>query len=107
MRWVGLNIAVILHNYENRYNVETYAFEELVAEISSMFVSAETGIDQTKEHFDNHAAYVSSWLKAIDKDPNAFFDAVNLAHQAANEGLKHERERERQLDGIIEQEKAG
>ena len=88
------------------FNVEPYAFEELVAEISSMFVSAETGIDQTKEHFDNHAAYVSSWLKAIDKDPNALFNAVKLANQAANEILKHERERERQLDGIIEQ-KAG
>ena len=71
-----------------------------------MFVSAETGIDQTKEHFDNHAAYVGDWLEVLDKKPNAFFDAVNLAYQAANEILKHERERERQLDGIIEQ-KAG
>ena len=99
--------------HESRLNrdfsvgTESYAFEELVAEISSMFVSAETGIDQTKEHFDNHAAYIGGWLKVIDKKPNAFFDAVNLAHQAANEVLKHERERERQLDGIIEQEKAG
>ena len=83
---------------------EAYAFEELVAEISSMFVSAEVGIDQTKEHFDNHAAYVGSWLKIIDTKPNAFFDAVDLAHQAANEVLKHERERERQLDEIIGQQ---
>ena len=33
-------------------NSETYAKEELVAEITSMFVSAETGIPQTQEHFE-------------------------------------------------------
>ena len=104
--WTG-HKSRLNRDFSGWFGTESYAFEELVAEISSMFVSAETGIDQTKEHFDNHAAYVGDWLKVIDKKPNAFFDAVNLAHRAANEVLKHERERERQLDGIIEQEKAG
>ena len=48
---------------------ESYAKEELVAEITSMFVSAETGIPQTQEHFDNHAAYVDYWVKAVKEDP--------------------------------------
>ncbi len=47
---------------------ETYAKEELVAEISSMFVSAETGIPQTQEHFENHASYVDYWVKAVKED---------------------------------------
>lgn len=72
-----------------------YAFEELVAEISSMFVSSETGIDQTKEHFDNHASYVGDWLEVIKEDRDALFKAAKLAHQATEEILKHERERER------------
>ena len=75
-------------------NSETYAKEELVAEISSMFVSAETGIPQTQEHFDNHAAYVDHWVKAIKEDPNALFRAVNQAQKASEEILKHERVRE-------------
>ena len=74
---------------------EDYAFEELVAEISSMFVSAETGIDQTQEHFENHAAYVDSWIRHIKKDNQAYFRAVKLAWNAAEYILKNERERER------------
>ena len=75
---------------------ETYAKEELVAEISSMFVSAETGIAQTKEHFENHASYVDYWVKAVKEDPNALFKAVSQAQKASEEILKHERVRERE-----------
>ena len=75
---------------------ETYAKEELVAEISSMFVSAETGIPQTKEHFENHAAYVDYWVKAVKEDPNALFKAVSHAQKASEEILKYERVRERE-----------
>ena len=75
-------------------NSETYAKEELVAEITSMFVSAETGILQTQEHFDNHASYVNYWIKAVKEDPNALFKAVNQAQKASEEILKYERVRE-------------
>ena len=70
------------------FDSQKYAFEELVAEISSMFVSSETGIDQSKEHFDDHASYVGGWLEVIKEDKDALF-------KAAEEILKHERERER------------
>ena len=73
---------------------ETYAKEELVAEISSMFVSAETGISQTQEHFENHASYVDYWVKSVKEDPNALFKAVNQAQKASEEILKYERVRE-------------
>ena len=75
---------------------ESYAKEELVAEITSMFVSAETGSPQTQEHFDNHAAYVDYWVKAVKEDPNALFRAVNQAQKASEEILKYERVRERE-----------
>ena len=73
---------------------EKYAREELVAEISSMFVSAETGIPQTKEHFRNHAAYVDHWIGHLEQDPNALFKAIKDAQRASEEILKHERLRE-------------
>ena len=75
---------------------ESYAKEELVAEITSIFVSAETGIPQTQEHFDNHAAYVDYWVKAVKQDSNALFRAVNQAQKASEEILKYERVRERE-----------
>ncbi|MBQ4431932.1 MAG: DUF1738 domain-containing protein [Synergistaceae bacterium] len=72
-----------------------YAFEELVAEIGSMFVSAETGIDQTQQHFNNHAAYVGAWITRIRSDKNTLPEAIRLAGQAAEFLLKYEREREK------------
>lgn len=40
----------------------SYAREELVAEIASMFLSIEMGVTMTEEHFNNHASYVGSWI---------------------------------------------
>ncbi|MBR2207768.1 MAG: DUF1738 domain-containing protein [Synergistaceae bacterium] len=62
----------------------SYAREELVAEIASMFLSAEFGISQTQEHFDQHAAYINSWIKYLKSDPNAIFNAAKEAKKAAN-----------------------
>ena len=59
-----------------------------------MFVSAETGIPQTKEHFQNHAAYVDHWIGHLEQDPNALFKAIKDAQRASEEILKHERLRE-------------
>ena len=67
-----------------RMNSVSYAFEELIAEISTMFLSAETGLDQTKKHFDNHAAYVASWISLLKSDHDAIFKAVQEAKRAAD-----------------------
>ena len=64
----------------------TYAEEELVAEIGSMFLSAATGIPQTEENFGNDVAYVRSWLSRVKtKDKgNAIFKAAAAANKAVN-----------------------
>ena len=72
----------------------TYAREELVAEIASMFISVETGIPQNQEHFDNHVAYVSSWISILKEDHNALFKAISDAEKAANFILKTERKQD-------------
>ena len=58
-----------------------YAREELIAEISSMFLCSAFGIAQTQEHFDNHAAYVGSWIKILGSDHNAIFKASSEAEK--------------------------
>ena len=62
---------------------EPYADEELVAEISSCFLSSELPMGQTEEHLQNHKAYVQSWIQGIKEQPDALFRAVKDAEQAA------------------------
>lgn len=66
-----------------RFGTEPYAYEELVAEISSCFLSSELPIGQTEEHLQNHKAYVQSWIQGIKEQPEALFRAVKDAEQAA------------------------
>lgn len=65
-------------------NSEAYAREELVAEIASMFITVETGIRQTQEHFENHVAYIDSWISLLKSDPNAIFKATQEAKKAVD-----------------------
>lgn len=50
-----------------------YAKEELRAEISSMIIGDELGIGHDPSQ---HAAYVSSWIKALEDDPLEIFRAA-------------------------------
>ena len=80
------------------HNSKEYAKEELIAEMTSVFVSAETGIPQTEKHFQGQADYIQSWMKILKEDPNALFRAAAAANKASEEILKHERVREREQE---------
>ena len=79
--WTGhknrLNRATCMYDR----NGEDYAREELVAELASLFISAETGLP-----FDpsQHAAYIKSWLRVLKKDKNEIFRAASAASKAAD-----------------------
>lgn len=60
---------------------ERYAREELVAELASVFLSADLGIPRRDEH---HAAYLKSWASMIRDDPNALFRAARDAEKAVD-----------------------
>lgn len=62
----------------------SYAFEELVAELSSVFMSAELGIPHNPAIHDNHAAYLKSWLGALKQDKNMIFKAASTAQKCAD-----------------------
>lgn len=61
-----------------------YAFEELVAEIGSMFVACQAGIPQSEGEFQNHASYIDSWLRHLRNDKNFIFKASAEASKAAD-----------------------
>lgn len=72
------------------FGSDAYAKEELVAEISSMFLSQDTGVSLDDRHIENHSAYISSWKKHISSDPNYLFEAIGLASKAADFVLQYE-----------------
>jgi antirestriction protein ArdC len=65
-----------------RFGSESYAFEELVAELGSAFLCASMGLptDPRKDH----APYINSWLKVLRNDKKAIFTAAAKAQQAVD-----------------------
>ncbi|MBI5706465.1 MAG: DUF1738 domain-containing protein [Armatimonadetes bacterium] len=59
-----------------------YSREELVAELTSAFVCAEVGIDNS--NLENAASYIHGWLHALSGDPRAVIAASGQAQRAAN-----------------------
>ncbi|WP_305906331.1 zincin-like metallopeptidase domain-containing protein (plasmid) [Methylomarinum sp. Ch1-1] len=62
-----------------KFGDEKYAFEELVAEISSAMMCAQLNIDG----FLQHAEYIASWIDVLKNDNRAFFKAVKQAQDAS------------------------
>lgn len=70
----------------NSFGNESYAREELRAEIASAMVVQELGIPggMSEQHIKNHAAYLQSWSKSLREDPNELFRAINDAQDIAD-----------------------
>ncbi len=60
------------------FGSKKYAFEELVAETASCFLSAQFQIDWQEMQ---HAEYLQSWLKTIENDPKILFKAASHAQK--------------------------
>lgn len=59
---------------------EDYSFEELVAELTSAYLCARNGIDNTLE---NSSAYIQHWLRALKDDKTMLMKASGRAMAAA------------------------
>jgi antirestriction protein ArdC len=77
-------------NASYRFGDTNYAKEELRAELASVFLAAERGIPHEPEQ---HAAYVGSWIKALQQDKNEIFRAAHDASAATDYLLALERDR--------------
>ncbi|MDN5925684.1 MAG: ArdC family protein [Hyphomicrobiales bacterium] len=60
------------------------AREELVAELGSCFLCADLGIVPELEPRSDHASYVESWLRVLQGDRRAIFQAAAHAQRAVN-----------------------
>lgn len=69
-------------NLRGRFGDESYAAEELVAELGAAFICARLGI--TNEARPDHAQYIASWLKVLKNDNRAIFTAAGAAQKAAD-----------------------
>ncbi|SDY94102.1 Antirestriction protein ArdC [Nitrosomonas halophila] len=77
------------------FGSEGYAKEELRAEISSMIVGVELGIGHDPEQ---HAAYVSSWIKALQNDHLEIFRASSDAEKIYDYVLAFEQKQVHEQD---------
>jgi antirestriction protein ArdC len=87
IHWTGrekrLNRPTLIES--KSFGDESYAREELRAEIGSMMMAAEWGLPHDPFQ---HAAYVHSWIKALKNDKNEIFRAAADASRACDFLLK-------------------
>lgn len=68
-----------------RFGSPEYAEEELVAELGSLFLSSDLGIQNAEmegDFYRNHVSYLQSWMKALENDPAYLFKAAGKADKA-------------------------
>ena len=79
-----------------RFGSESYAREELRAELGSFFIQTDLGLDFDAQHFNSHTQYLESWISALENDPNELFRAISDA-QKASDYLEQRYERVKKL----------
>ena len=67
-------------NLKNRFGSESYAMEELIAELGAAFLCSELKI--TNKLRNDHAKYINNWLTVLKNDSRAIFSASAKAQQA-------------------------
>jgi antirestriction protein ArdC len=65
---------------KNRFGSQSYAAEELIAELGAAFLCAEFGFDGDVRN----AGYIASWIELLTADKRAFFTACSQASKAAD-----------------------
>ena len=86
---------------KNRFGSQTYAAEELIAELGAAFLCAEFGFDGDLRH----AGYIGNWIELLKADKRAFFTACSQASKAADylRGLALAAPRRWQRDSVHQQ----
>jgi len=82
------------------YKAGCYAFNELVAELGSIFVASELRIP-TAETLPNHASYLDHWLRAMKSDPKFIFQAASQASKAADFILSFSRVEQPETEEVL------
>lgn len=79
--WTG-HQSRLARAFGKRFGDKAYAFEELIAELGSAFLSADLAL--TPEPRTDHADYLANWLDVLKADKRAIFTAASHAQRAAD-----------------------
>ncbi len=71
-----------LERFKEKESKADYGFEELVAEIGSVFICAKFGLES--EIDDNHISYIKGWYTRIKANPKLLIKAASLAQKACD-----------------------
>lgn len=77
------------------FGSQAYAREELVAEMASVLIAAELGLNHSDRVIENSAEYVRDWAELIREDPQTLIDATFDATKATDYICDRERQSER------------
>ena len=83
-----------------------YAVEELRAEIASMFIEQDLGVETSEKHIENNSAYIQDWHNKIKEDPNILFKAIADAEKICTYIMEKESLIEKEIEpyAIVEDE---
>lgn len=79
--WTG-HATRLDRDLQTRRTPLAYAREELVAELAAAFLGAELHLPP--DHIEDHAAYIDSYLKILDREPGALLAAAGKAQAAVD-----------------------
>tara|TARA_R110002111_G_scaffold100976_6_gene156496 strand:+ start:57654 stop:58541 length:888 start_codon:yes stop_codon:yes gene_type:complete len=63
---------------------DSYAMNELVAEMSACFVATELRIPQSSDFLEQHTSYLANWLTNLESDPKFIFRASTQASKVSD-----------------------
>ena len=69
---------------ENKFGTAAYAKEELKAEISSLFIGADVGLQISAECRQDYSNYLNSWITVLQNDYNELFRACSDADKISS-----------------------
>lgn len=91
IHWTKHNTRLDRNLGRKTWGDEGYAMEELVAELGSVFLAVDLGIEA--EPREDHASYISGWLSVLKNDRRAVFQAASHAEKAV--AFLHDRQPQR------------
>lgn len=82
-----------LNRQGGTFGSKAYAREELVAEMASVLIAAELGLNHSKRVFDNSKEYIHGWAQLIRDNPQTLIDVAFDASKATDYICDYERQR--------------
>lgn len=81
IHWTGAK-ARLARDLSGRFGDQSYAAEELVAELGAAFIAARLGLTDVAPRADHQAQYLANWLACLKETPSRLWTAASAAEKA-------------------------